>query len=650
MFPRHFYLLPAVWLLSLCLTQGQSVPKLNTNPDSFLRTTKFADSVLEYSYPSKNDSVFMRKWTYFEDYEVNTLETVMCSWNTVLKAWTQPKSRYVYGFDKSGRLLDQTHYTYRDSHGNWRGCNSDGCGKKEWQYDAMGNPVLRTQSYWLTGATNWTLTEVEESQYDMAGNKVMGSVKTRSVADLTTWTGSKDEYSFDSGGHLTGHIPYTWHFEWIESTSDGTVIYHEWDDWYPRNKEERSYNGDGNLSGYLLYHWNPVVTGWYLGSYWMSDFGWDRVDITYGQDGKKTAMSLYKWDIFNDKWLPGISEEDIRNEKGQLISELAFDVVDLYWIYPIRKEYAYDDAGRRVVEIATSWNDMYIPWTEKVKKEFRYDPDGMVEEEILSNWDIEKNSWAPSLKTMNGFDQQGRQVLKAGYIWNGEAGGWVGSTEQAKQEWAFDKSGREVLHILYVWDNDIRDWVGKTKTESKHDESGNMIFLAGFQWDPGKGEWKGDLTNGKREWEYDPAGRLTAETEFIWNTEEFGWQEKIRVTADYDPEGDPLAWRQTWWNPESREREMVIGYYFFYNPVATGNQELIAETVRVFPNPTEGRITVTGLVQPSAIGLYSLQGRLLRTFTHVEGAIDISDLPAGVYVLQLSSGGETVLRQKVIKW
>jgi hypothetical protein len=177
-----------------------------------------------------------------------------------------------------------------------------------------------------------------------------------------------------------------------------------------------------------------------------------------------------------------------------------------------------------------------------------------------------------------------------------------------------------------------------------------MTLLAQYHWERSAGAWNGEGSYGKREWEYDPAGRLSAETEFIWNPEEAGWQEKIRVTAMHDPDGDPVAWRQTWWNPESREREMVIGFYFFYNSINTGRQELTSDVARVFPNPTEGRITITGLTQTAEIGLYSLQGLLLRTFTRVVGEIDISDVPAGVYVLYISAGNKAVLRQKVVKW
>jgi hypothetical protein len=582
---------------------------------------------------------------YVDDSEDNTHESVMYSWNTAFKQWTAPKSRYVYSFDKNGRLLAQEHYTFRDSHGNWRGCNSDGCGKKEWAFDAMGNQILRTQSYWFTGGTNWTLTEIHENQFDLSGNRVLESVKTRSASDLTTWTGSKDEYSYDSNGKQTGHIPYDWGFSWTEVTSGGSVIFHEWDDWYPRAKEERQYDKNGNLSRIDYSRW---WRGWSpFGEMWGGAPTWDRVDISYDPDGRKKTVLFYAWDFDLKDWRAGISGESVRDANGQLISEMEIQLSEYSGILPSAKEYAYDSKGNRVSEITTSWDSWMGTWSVKVKHEYAYDSHGRMVEDVLSIWDGQLEKWAKSLRTQFGFDPEGRQILKAEYFWNAETGEWAGLFEQ---EWVFDSQSNEVLHTVFTWDTGIRDWVGNTKTEHEYDKSGNMTLLAQYHWERSAGAWNGEGSYGKREWEYDPAGRLSAETEFIWNPEEAGWQEKIRVTAMHDPDGDPVAWRQTWWNPESREREMVIGFYFFYNSINTGRQELTSDVARVFPNPTEGRITITGLTQTAEIGLYSLQGLLLRTFTRVVGEIDISDVPAGVYVLYISAGNKAVLRQKVVKW
>ncbi|MCX6223701.1 MAG: T9SS type A sorting domain-containing protein, partial [Bacteroidia bacterium] len=105
---------------------------------------------------------------------------------------------------------------------------------------------------------------------------------------------------------------------------------------------------------------------------------------------------------------------------------------------------------------------------------------------------------------------------------------------------------------------------------------------------------------------------------------------------------------QNAWNPDSGEWEKVLGYFFHYKSVVTGKPEIIANDIQVYPNPTQGQITISGLLQPAELKLYSIQGKLLKTDNQVVNTLDISDLPAGVYILNLFTGNESVVRRIVI--
>ena len=41
--------------------------------------------------------------------------------------------------------------------------------------------------------------------------------------------------------------------------------------------------------------------------------------------------------------------------------------------------------------------------------------------------------------------------------------------------------------------------------------------------------------------------------------------------------------------------------------------------------------------------------QMIKTLTHVEDIIDVSDLPNGIYILNLTSGKETVVRKIVVE-
>jgi len=65
----------------------------------------------------------------------------------------------------------------------------------------------------------------------------------------------------------------------------------------------------------------------------------------------------------------------------------------------------------------------------------------------------------------------------------------------------------------------------------------------------------------------------------------------------------------------------------------------------IFPNPTSGIINISGLSEPAELKVYSIQGQLLKSAAQVQNTVDISDLPAGVYFLNISTGDKTFLKK-----
>jgi len=71
--------------------------------------------------------------------------------------------------------------------------------------------------------------------------------------------------------------------------------------------------------------------------------------------------------------------------------------------------------------------------------------------------------------------------------------------------------------------------------------------------------------------------------------------------------------------------------------------------ITLYPNPTDGFINITGILQPAEIIIYSVQGKLLKIINQVENTIDISNLPSGIYFLNISSGNNIFVKKTVIK-
>lgn len=83
---------------------------------------------------------------------------------------------------------------------------------------------------------------------------------------------------------------------------------------------------------------------------------------------------------------------------------------------------------------------------------------------------------------------------------------------------------------------------------------------------------------------------------------------------------------------------------------ATGIGTISTAAVDIYPNPTNGTITLTGIGQYSLLQLYSAHGELLLQRTNDaahELRWDVSALPPGVYQLKLSGNHPAVVKKLI---
>ena len=71
------------------------------------------------------------------------------------------------------------------------------------------------------------------------------------------------------------------------------------------------------------------------------------------------------------------------------------------------------------------------------------------------------------------------------------------------------------------------------------------------------------------------------------------------------------------------------------------------QQLKIFPNPTRDRIYIEGII-PEQIFLYTINGKLIQSFSDYSNSIDLSELSKGMYILDLIFEGEH-LREKIIK-
>ena len=82
--------------------------------------------------------------------------------------------------------------------------------------------------------------------------------------------------------------------------------------------------------------------------------------------------------------------------------------------------------------------------------------------------------------------------------------------------------------------------------------------------------------------------------------------------------------------------------------LSVADNKIINSNVRLYPNPTNGKLTIDSDVAINNINVLDLAGRIVQTYSPMSNTINVGDLVNGVYFIQLI-GDENVITKKLVK-
>jgi hypothetical protein len=173
------------------------------------------------------------------------------------------------------------------------------------------------------------------------------------------------------------------------------------------------------------------------------------------------------------------------------------------------------------------------------------------------------------------------------------------------------------------------------KTERNFDATGFKTYEGNFIWSDARKEW---LEKGKTIWETNSDRTETIELVYTLPDGSQEWRGVTKVVNRFDSDGDPIFAEFNLWWPDNNNWFVGMRNYYFYRPQITGIEETYSLPISIFPIPTNGLVFFTGLVKPAEVQVYSLQGALIKRIGNVMESADLTDLPAGSYVIHVSDG------------
>ena len=78
--------------------------------------------------------------------------------------------------------------------------------------------------------------------------------------------------------------------------------------------------------------------------------------------------------------------------------------------------------------------------------------------------------------------------------------------------------------------------------------------------------------------------------------------------------------------------------------------EYSVQSITVFPNPTNGKVKITGIEEPKQIEVFDLKGKLVFEENNLQKELDLSFLVKGVYYLKVQSTNRSYEPIKLVVW
>jgi len=362
---------------------------------------------------------------------------------------------------------------------------------------------------------------------------------------------------------------------------------------------------------------------------------YDKDEFNFDNNGNLILEAYYRWDSDEKRWRGRIINWNYDGKRivnysvnGMVLNELWFywESYEGDWKLSRKIEHTYDDSMSLIQLEYYHLDEDQVEWILGGTKDYNYNENGdLVHVAFASDfggWWMEEYS----------YNANGNLVLIINI--SESEGSW-------KEEYNYDVDGNLILTEFFRRDSDNDEWKQWRRMEDSYIESGNITLHIVYIAD------EEQLRLDKRfEYDYNETGLVMSEIESSWSRSKNDWKNSNKIVYTYDEYNNLMLSIEYNW--DETNGWFIYEKAFYYNSTYSSGIEQIINNIALFPNPTSGIINITGLTQPAEVKIYSIQGQLLKFELQVENTIDISDLPTGVYLLNLSVEN-TVVKKTVVK-
>lgn len=413
------------------------------------------------------------------------------------------------------------------------------------------------------------------------------------------------------------------------------------------------------LDSLVSSQWDENVNDWVKDS---------KEEFTYDANENINSFVSYRWDSNNQDWEPLFKFEFVFDSNRNLTELINYSRIGNQWIAYTKNVYEYNTSNNPTLDITYFWD--YLNWVQSYKTDYTYDSNQNLILTTYSEWYTSDNNWYFVFKNELNYDVNNNLLSEYLHWWNFGTMDWDDAS--SKWEYEYDASNNLISEINSYWNT--YDWTANQKYEYTYNASGQLTVDTGSEWKQATNQW--DYIY-KDEYMYDANGNRTLGNYYeplqnpgewlIYYKDEFIFDLAFNMDDIIGPPLTVDVIGAGFGDIVVSINNMVIGYQgyeysggmwehvnnvlFYYsnytNPLKT-EDEILAKSLKIYPNPVDQFLTIDSEIPLTKVEIYSILGDKVKVIGEGFNNIPMNNLSSGVYILKiLSVNGSTT--KKLIK-